>query len=97
MRILILIIASTLCLLGCTTPQEQAARQQAEMDRMVGEFGPACNRVGYPANTDQWRDCVVQLAERNGAGRGSVSTSFFGSWSNWGRGSGVGAGVSIGR
>jgi hypothetical protein len=97
MRLQILILASILCLFGCSTPQEQAAKQQADMDRMIGEFGPACYQLGYPANSDQWRDCVMQLAARNGAGRSGVSTSLFGSWSNWGRGSGVGAGVSIGR
>lgn len=97
MRVLILIITSILCLFGCATPQEQAAQQQAEMDRMIGEFGPACYQLGYPANSDQWRNCVMELAARNGSGSGKVSTSFFGSWSNWGRGSGVGAGVSIGR
>jgi hypothetical protein len=43
---------------------------------------------------------VVQLAARNDTSRGGVSTSFFGSWGNfgrWGRGSGVGAGVTVGH
>jgi hypothetical protein len=100
MRYLILWIAAIFVFLGCSTPQERAARQQGEMDRMIGEFGPACYKLGYPANSDAWRDCVVRLAAQNNAGRGGVSTSFFGSWGNfgrWGRGSGVGAGVTLGR
>jgi hypothetical protein len=61
MRYLILWIAAIFVFLGCSTPQEQAARQQGEMDRMIGEFGPACYKLGYPANSDAWRDCVVRL------------------------------------
>jgi len=100
MRTWILPAASMLCLLGCATPQEQAAKQQAEMDRMIGQFGPACYKLGYPTNSDQWRDCVMRLGAQHGAGRSSVSTSFFGSWGNfgrWGSGSGVGAGVTVGH
>jgi hypothetical protein len=100
MRTSLLFLISFFCLLGCATPQEQAAKKQAEMDRMIGEFGPACYKLGYPANSDAWRDCVVQLAARNDVNGGGVSTSFFGSWGNfgrWGRGSGVGAGVTLGR
>jgi hypothetical protein len=100
MRKLMWSIACIFFLYGCSTPQERAAKQQAEMDRMIGEFGPACLQLGYPAQSDAWRNCVVQRAAANDAGRGGVSTSFFGSWGNfgrWGRGSGVGAGVTLGR
>jgi hypothetical protein len=96
MRALIL-MASVFCLQGCTTPQEKALKQQAEMDRMVAEYGPACTQLGYAANSDPWRDCIVQLAARNGANRGGVSTSVFGSWGSGGRGSGVGIGIGVGR
>jgi hypothetical protein len=95
MRALIL-TASVFCLFGCTTPQEEARKQQAEMDRMMVEYGPACTQLGYPVNTDPWRNCVVQLGAKNGANRG-VSTSVFGSWGSWGRGSGVGIGIGVGR
>jgi hypothetical protein len=97
MRTSMLTLASAFCLLGCTTPQEQAMKQQAEMERMVAEFGPACTQLGYAANSDPWRNCVVQLAARNDGGRGRVSTSIFGSWGSWGRGSGVGVGIGVGR
>ncbi|MFC0251892.1 hypothetical protein [Massilia consociata] len=72
-------------------------KQQAEMDRMMAEYGPACTQLGFAANSDPWRNCVVQLAAKNDARRGGVSTSVFGNWGSWGRGSGVGIGIGIGR
>jgi hypothetical protein len=97
MRTLMLTATTIFCLLGCTTPQEKAAKQQAEMDRMIAEYGPACTQLGYAMNSDPWRNCIVQSAARNDAGRGGVSTSIFGNWGSWGRGSGVGIGIGVGR
>lgn len=97
MRTFMLTAASAFFLLACASPQEQALKQQAEMDRMMAEFGPACTQLGYAMNSDPWRNCVVQLAAKNGGTRGGVSTSIFGSFGSWGRGSGVGIGVGIGR
>ena len=97
MRAVILTVASAFCLLGCTTPQERALQQQNEMDRMMAEFGPACTQLGHAPNSDLWRNCVLQLAAQNGGSRGGVSTSIFGSWGSWGRGSGVGIGIGVGR
>ena len=97
MRALMLTAASVVCLLGCASPQEKAMKQQAEMDRMMTEYGPACTQLGFAVNTDPWRNCVVQLAAKNGVSRGGVSTSVFGSFGSWGRGSGVGIGVGVGR
>lgn len=97
MRILMMMTASAFCLLGCMTPQEKAMKEQAEMERMMAENGPACTQLGYAVNSDQWRNCVVQLATKNGTYRGGVSTSIFGSFGSWGRGSGVGIGIGVGR
>ena len=97
MRALILTAASALCLLGCASPQERAVQQQAEMDRMMAEFGPACMQLGYAMNSDPWRNCVVQLAAQHEGRRGGVSTSIFGGWGSGGRGSGVGIGIGVGR
>jgi hypothetical protein len=77
------------------TPQERALKQQAEMERMMAEFGPACTQLGYAANTDQWRDCVLHSAAKSG--RSGVSTSIFGSFGSGGRGSGIGIGFGVGR
>lgn len=95
MRTLTLTAASVFCLLGCTTPQEKAMQQQAQMERMMAEYGPACTRLGYAMNTDPWRDCVLRSATRDSAYRGGVSTSIFGGWG--GRGSGIGIGIGVGR
>jgi hypothetical protein len=79
-------------------PQYSSASQPPLLPLATVFRGPY--KLGYPANSDQWRDCVVRLAAQNGYQRGSVSTSLFGSWGNfgrWGSGSGVGAGVTIGR
>lgn len=99
MHTFLLFVVSMFCLFGCVSPQERAANEQAKMDRMIVSFGPACDRLGFPANSDQWRNCVTQLAERDEATRGGVSTSIFGSVGSWGRrsGSSVGAGVTVGR
>jgi hypothetical protein len=97
MRTLMLTVASVFCLLGCTTSQEKALKQQAEMERMIAEYGPACTKLGYAMNSDLWRNCVVQLGARNGVNRGGVSTSVFGSWGSWGRSSGVGIGIGVGQ
>jgi uncharacterized membrane protein YgcG len=96
MRTLIVMAASVLCLLGCATPQEKAMKQQAEMDRMIVEYGPACTQLGYAMNSDPWRNCIVQLAAKNNAGRGGISTSIFGGFGS-GRGSGIGIGIGVGR
>ncbi|MFC5514072.1 hypothetical protein ACFPOU_23490 [Massilia jejuensis] len=97
MRASILTAASLVCLLGCSTPQQKAMQQQAEMERMIALYGPACTRLGYAMNSDPWRDCVLQSASRDGGYRGGVSTSIFGGWGSGGRGSGVGIGIGIGR
>jgi hypothetical protein len=93
MRALIMTTAFAFCLLGCATPAQQAQKQQAEMERMMAEYGPACSQLGYAVNTDLWRNCVMQLAAKNDSQRGRVSTSIFGSWGGWGRGAGVGVGL----
>lgn len=97
MHTLILAAAGACCLLGCSSPQERAQKQQAEMDRMIAEYGPACSELGYARDSDLWRNCVLQLATKNNGGRSAVSTSVFGSWGSWGRGSGVGVGIGLGR
>jgi hypothetical protein len=69
MRRLIL-LPLALVLAACTTPQERAARAQADVELMMQVYGPACTKLGYPTSADTWRDCVLRLhaldeAERN--------------------------------
>ena len=69
MRKLIMAGMGALLLAGCTTPEQRAATVQAEMARSMQVYGPACSRLGYGANTDQWRDCVLQLSAKEEAQR----------------------------
>ena len=99
MRTAMLALALAACLTGCTTPQQRAQKEQAEMDLKVVEHGPACTQVGFTPDTDPWRQCVLQQAANADAKKGWLSTSIFGSWGNWlprGRGSGGGVGVGVG-
>ena len=92
MRRIITACAGALLLAACTTPEQRAANMQAEMDQMMRIYGPACGRLGYTSNSDQWRDCVLQLsakedAERYGshyyAGYGRGRWRWGGAWGPW--------------
>lgn len=65
MRHLIVAGVGALLLAGCTTPEQKAANMQAEVNRMMQIYGPACSKLGYAANSDQWRDCVLQLSVKD--------------------------------
>ncbi len=79
-----------LLLAACSTPEQRAAQLQADIDRMMVQYGPACTRLGFAVNSDPWRSCVLQLsakddAERYGyphyyAGYGRSRWSFGGFW-----------------
>ena len=61
MRTPLMLLTTAILLAGCATQAEQAAYKQQEMDRKVAIYGPACNKLGFSADTDQWRNCVLQL------------------------------------
>ncbi len=52
-------------LAGCATPEERAARAQAEMDEMIRVYSPACEKLGYAKDSDKWRDCIMKLGTRD--------------------------------
>ncbi|MES2150277.1 MAG: hypothetical protein V4508_10845 [Pseudomonadota bacterium] len=83
-----LLLALLALVAGCTTPQERAASMQAEMDRMVQAYGPACVRLGYTAQTDAWRNCVLHLSTKDDIQRYAYSYPpyYFGGFphSRWG-------------
>lgn len=90
----ILILLAALGTTACATPEQRAAQMRAEMDRMIQVYGPACGRLGYAENSDQWRNCVLQLSmkeemERYGrhpsyyAGVGRSHWRFGGAWGPW--------------
>lgn len=96
MRVFILAAASTFALLGCATPQDRAAAQQAEVQRMMAQYGPACAQMGFTPDTDPWRECILRSAGHDGGARSGISTSIFGGFGSGGRG-GIGIGLGIGR
>ena len=67
-------------LAGGATPEQRAAQMQAEIDSMIVTYGPACERLGYKADDDKWRDCVLRLSARNDRrySRYPATTSCFG-------------------
>lgn len=65
MRIFIMMCIGAALLAGCATPAERSARMQAEMDRMIQVYGPACSKLGYTTNSDPWRNCVLQLSAKD--------------------------------
>ena len=54
-----------LALAGCATQADRTAQWQAEVERMVQTYGPACEKLGYKADDDKWRDCVLRLSARD--------------------------------
>lgn len=78
----LIFIAAVLGLAGCATPAERATLLLAEMDNMITIYGPACEKLGYKRDDDNWRDCVLHLSARDDERRYSRSTrttSCFGS------------------
>jgi hypothetical protein len=67
---------------GCTTPQERAAQAQAEVEQMMMVYGPACTRLGYAAESDAWRSCVLKLSTKHDLQRSASSPGYYG----WGPG-----------
>jgi hypothetical protein len=50
---------------GCATPEERAARVQAEVEEMMRVYGPGCEKLGFAKDTEQWRQCVLHLSSRD--------------------------------
>lgn len=87
MRKVNLAFAGVLLLAGCASPEQRAAKMQAEMDEMMRIYGPACAKLGYASNSDQWRDCVLQLSAKEDAQRyGNAHYSLGFSRGRWGWG-----------
>ena len=57
--------AVALLLLGCATPGERAAQIEREVEEMIVVYGPGCERLGFAKGTDDWRNCILRLAQRD--------------------------------
>jgi len=88
----IIVLAAAALLAACATPQERAARKQAEMAEMIAIYGPACDRLGYAQQSDQWRNCIISLSTKDDAQRYGNYPGYGGPWRGgywggyWGRG-----------
>jgi len=60
------ILAILFILVGCvSTPAERAALHEREVEQMIQIYGPACLKLGYPQDSDEWRGCVLHLAAQD--------------------------------
>jgi hypothetical protein len=57
--------ALALLISSCATPAQRAAEVQRDVDDMIQVYGPGCEKLGFKPDTDQWRDCVLRLADRD--------------------------------
>jgi hypothetical protein len=52
---------------GCATPSQQAAQAERDVDMMIQIYGPACQKLGFPRDTDGWRNCLIGLSQKDAA------------------------------
>jgi hypothetical protein len=71
MRISVFSGLIAIVLAGCATPAEQAAEAERDVERMMLIYGPACEKLGFKANTDPWRNCVIGLSQKDAARQSS--------------------------
>ena len=83
-----IVLAAAVLLCACATPQERAARKQAEMADMITVYGPACERLGYAQQTDQWRSCIISLSTKDEVQRYGGYAGYGGPWHGRYRGGG---------
>ncbi len=69
------VLIALLALAGCATPEERAARAQAEMEEMIKVYGPACEKLGFAKDSEQWRQCILHLSARDSARSRPTNTS----------------------
>lgn len=75
MRTLMFLVLAAM-LAGCATEAERSAQAQRDVDEMMRVYGPACDRLGYKSESDQWRDCVLRLDTKNSVERYPTTTCF---------------------
>lgn len=67
---------------GCATPEQRAAQARADVEQAMAIYGPACERLGYAAQSDAWRSCVLNLSTKYELQRYATSPGYYG----WGGG-----------
>jgi hypothetical protein len=59
---LIAALAALSLIAGCASQAERAAAVSRDVDDMMHVYGPGCEKLGYRADSDGWRECVLRLA-----------------------------------
>lgn len=84
MRALALLVP--LALSACATPEQIAARREAEAaqaraaeQRYVAALGARCESFGVPAGTPEMRQCMLQLHQTSQANRAALGAAIVGS------------------
>ncbi|TFW02989.1 hypothetical protein E4K72_13300 [Oxalobacteraceae bacterium OM1] len=75
-------IAAAALLTACATPEQRAASHLSDVDQLVAEYGPACDKLGYARNSDPWRNCLLQLSTKDDLARYNNNV-YFGARSRW--------------
>lgn len=66
-------------LAGCVSQAERTAQAVREADQMMQTYGPACEKLGYQRDSDQWRSCILRLDNKESSDhRYPVMTNCFG-------------------
>ena len=61
----ILTVCLALLVAGCVTQEQRTAQVQRDVEEMIRVYGPGCEKLGYKAETDAWRDCVMKLSTKD--------------------------------
>ena len=83
-RTILATAARAAALTGCMTTAARAAQMQAEIDEMVVVYGPACEKLGFQASTDPWRNCVLGLSSQKNRERYLASPRMATCWGHRG-------------
>lgn len=64
MRAMIVMSMATALLAACGSTQEMTAYGNDPVMALAGEYGPACERMGYGRESNEWRRCIAQSTTR---------------------------------
>lgn len=77
-RTLPIVLLLTTVLAACATPEQRAAQARADVEQMMAVYGPACTHLGYAAESDAWRSCVLNLSTKYDLQHYATSPGYYG-------------------
>lgn len=74
-RVMIAVLAAGLS--GCVSADTMSQEQQAEVRKFVytENLKSSCESIGYQRDTDQWRQCIMQLNAQNQQERAAIGSA----------------------